>query len=68
MQKSNIEKFKEILTGLYAIICLLTFLFVTFGRGYPSNWTEHFIWFVSTPIHCLYASLWPLYWLVFFLL
>ena len=66
MQKSNIEKFKELLIMLYGIIAVLTFLFVAFGRGCPSDWIGWAMWCFFSPLHMLYAALWPLYWLIVF--
>lgn len=44
---------------IYTAGSVLTFLFLTFGTGYPYNaWN----WLIAIPVNLFLSTIWPIYW------
>ena len=51
----------NIVTAIYAIGYIATFIFLTFFDGYTYNWWN---WLVAIPINTVLSIMWPLYWVM----
>jgi len=45
----------------YQLVCLGTFVKLTFFDGYDYNWWN---WFIAISVNVFLSEIWPIYWLI----